>query len=101
MSTNLPSMRFPLNVRGKVDDSVAEALEYHDDAITDLQQAIPELKSQIKSATASTTSTTENVTETNQQTTGHGVQRRRRQQSDRRHFVPDAAIGFRFSSRAR
>ena len=75
MSTNLPSMRFPLNVRGKVDDSVAEALEYHDDAITDLQQAIPELKSQIKAATASTTSTTENVTETNQQTvvTGSSV----------------------------
>ena len=68
-------MRFPLNVRGKVDDSVAEALEYHDDAITDLQQAIPELKSQIKAATASTTSTTENVTETNQQTvvTGSSV----------------------------
>jgi hypothetical protein len=60
MSTNPPSFRLPINVRGLVDDKVAEAIENHDDAITDLQQAISPLATQItalKSGTSSSTGT--------------------------------------------
>jgi len=60
MSTNIPSFRLPVNVRGLVDDKVAEAIENHDDAITDLQQAISPLATQItalKSGTSSSTGT--------------------------------------------
>ena len=71
MST--PSFRYPVAIEGKAEPEIVEMLQYHDDAITDLQQSIPSLKSQITSNTASTTSTTENVTETNQQTTGSSV----------------------------
>jgi hypothetical protein len=60
MSTNPPSFRLPINVRGLVPDQVAEAIETHDDAITDLQQAISPLATQItalKSGTSSSTGT--------------------------------------------
>jgi hypothetical protein len=62
MSTNPTSFRYPVAIEGKGEPEVIEMLQYHDDAITDLQQAIPQLKSQIESSAASTTSSTENVT---------------------------------------
>jgi hypothetical protein len=65
VSTNPTSFRFPPNLEGKADSEVVETIQYHDDAIQDLQQAIPSLKSQIeaiKTSTTGTTSTTENVT---------------------------------------
>jgi hypothetical protein len=57
MSTNPVSMRFPLAVEGKAEPEIVEALQYHDDAITDLQQAIPDLKSQIDAVTATASAT--------------------------------------------
>lgn len=59
MSSNPVSFRFPLNVEGKAHADVVEAIQYHDDAITDLQSAIPSLKSQIAaiSKTAAGTAT--------------------------------------------
>jgi len=61
-------MRLPLNVDGKADPQVVEALQNHDDAINDLQQAIPTLKGQITAlqnaakSTPSGTTTTINET---------------------------------------
>ena len=49
MSTNPVSMRLPIGIEGKAEPEVVETIQYHDDAITDLQQAIPKLKSQIDS----------------------------------------------------
>lgn len=57
--------RLPVNVAGKAEPEVVEAIGWHDDAINDLQQAIPALKSQISALQASTTAgtnTTTNVT---------------------------------------
>jgi hypothetical protein len=42
-------MRLPIGIEGKAEPEVVETIQYHDDAITDLQQAIPKLKSQIDS----------------------------------------------------
>lgn len=69
MSTNglTPSFRLPLNIEGKADPDVVEALQYHDDAITDLQQSIPSLKSQIDDlSTTVSAATTENVSESSE-----------------------------------
>ncbi len=64
MSTNPVSMRLPLGIEGKAEPEVVETIQYHDDAITDLQEAIPDLKAQIDSlvttaaaATGSTSTT--------------------------------------------
>jgi hypothetical protein len=64
LSSNPVSFRFPINVEGKAHEDVVEAIQYHDNAITDLQQAIPSLKSQIdaKTSTSGTASSTTNVT---------------------------------------
>lgn len=67
MSTLTPSFRLPLNIEGKAEPEVIEAIGYHDDAITDLQQAIPSLKSQIealKTSTSATSSTVEDISTT-------------------------------------
>jgi hypothetical protein len=65
MSNLVPSFRYPVHIpHGSADPTVIDAIGYHDDAITDLQQAIPELKSQIeavKAGTTTSTSTTPNV----------------------------------------
>jgi len=59
MSTNPVNMRLPLAIHGKAEPEVVQAVQYHDDAITDLQQAIPLLKAQIDAkANAASTSTT-------------------------------------------
>jgi hypothetical protein len=61
---NPVSFRLPSQIAGKADPDVVEAIEYHDDAINDLQQAIPHLVSQIdalKAATPGTGTTSENV----------------------------------------
>lgn len=59
MTLNPTSFRYPVNIHGKADPDVVDAINYHDDAITDLQQAIPSLKAQIdaKASTSSTAST--------------------------------------------
>ena len=65
---NPVSMRFPLNLQGKAHDDVVEAIQYHDDAITDLQAAIPALKGQIGTAApASSAATTTNVTQASEE----------------------------------
>lgn len=59
------NFRLPINVAGKAEPEVVEAIGWHDDAINDLQQAIPELVSQIsaiKAGTSTGTGTTTNVT---------------------------------------
>ena len=61
MSTNPTSFRFPLNLQGKAHEDVVEAIQYHDDAITDLQQAIPKLKSQINGTIATAAAAGANV----------------------------------------
>lgn len=48
---NPPNFRLPINIRGKVHPDVERAISLHDDAITDLQQAIPFLKSSIDTNT--------------------------------------------------
>lgn len=66
------SFRLPVNIGGKADPDVVEAIGWHDDAINDLQQAIPYLKSQITALqTASKTTgtgTTTNVSTASQST---------------------------------
>ena len=60
-----PSFRLPPKLGPQVDPDVAEAIGFHDDAITDLQQAIPSLKSQIdalKPSTATPTAGTNTTT---------------------------------------
>lgn len=57
MSTLPTSFRYPVNIHGKADPDVVDAINYHDDAITDLQQAIPLLKAQIDAGTTGTAST--------------------------------------------
>jgi hypothetical protein len=54
MTLNPTSFRYPVNIHGKADPDVVDAINYHDDAITDLQQAIPSLKGQIESLKTST-----------------------------------------------
>jgi hypothetical protein len=65
MSSNPTSFRYPPNIEGKADPQVVQTIQDHDDAILDLQQAIPVLKSQItalqKTGTTSTTTTTSNA----------------------------------------
>lgn len=51
MSNNPVSFRLPPNLSGKADPDVVETIGWHDDAINDLQQAIPHLKSQITTVT--------------------------------------------------
>jgi hypothetical protein len=66
----IPSFRLPLNIAGKAEPEVVEAVQYHDDAITDLQQAIPSLKSQIdalSTSMAATSSTVENITSSSEE----------------------------------
>ena len=58
MSSNPIKFRLPLNIEGKADPQVVEAMQWHDDAINDLQQAIPSLKAQIDAKTTTTTGTT-------------------------------------------
>lgn len=67
MTVNPVSMRFPLNLQGKAHDDVVEAIQYHDDAITDLQAAIPALKGQIGTAAPASTATTTNVTQASEE----------------------------------
>lgn len=65
MSSNPTSFRLPPNLEGKAEPEIVEAIGYHDDAITDLQQAIPSLKGQIdalKTTTTGTAATTQNIT---------------------------------------
>jgi hypothetical protein len=66
MSTNPTSFRYPTpNLDGKGDPELVEQIQFHDNAIQDLQQAIPSLKSQIEALKTSTTaaaSTTTNIT---------------------------------------
>lgn len=66
MSTN--AFRLPLNIQGKAEPEVVEAMQWHDDAINDLQQAIPVLKSQIAASqkTVTTPGGTTNVTSSSQ-----------------------------------
>lgn len=68
MSVNPINMRLPLNVEGKADPEVVEALQNHDDGINDLQQAIDLLKAQIDdlkaASSSSSTSTTKSTTTT-------------------------------------
>jgi hypothetical protein len=56
MSVNPVSMRLPLNVDGKADPEVVEALQNHDNGINDLQQAIPTLTSRIAALEAKASS---------------------------------------------
>lgn len=59
MPNNPPSFRLPLNLPPDVHPAVADALKNQDDAITDLQQAIPYLKGSIEAnTTAINTGTT-------------------------------------------
>lgn len=65
------SFRLPPNVEGKAEPEVVELLGFHDDAITDLQQAnktVCDRLSAAEKAGTPTTTTTENVT-TNSETT--------------------------------
>lgn len=64
MSSLVTSFRLPPNLEGKAEPEVVEAIGFHDDAITDLQNAIPSLKSQIDAlkSSSSSSSTTQNVT---------------------------------------
>jgi hypothetical protein len=57
MPNNPPSFRLPLNLPSDVHPAVADALRNQDDAITDLQQAIPALKSSITAANPTTSNT--------------------------------------------
>jgi len=57
VSTNSTSFRYPVDVDGKAHPDVVEALKYHDDAITDLQQSISYLKGKSTSTSTSTSST--------------------------------------------
>jgi hypothetical protein len=66
MPNNPTSFRYPLRIPAGTHPDIAETLQNHDDAITDLQQAIPELKSQIAAATAAATNTTTNATNESQ-----------------------------------
>jgi hypothetical protein len=71
VSSNPTSFRLPPNLEGKAEPEIVEAIGYHDDAITDLQQAIPSLKTQIdalKTTTTGAPATTENVTTTAENT---------------------------------
>jgi hypothetical protein len=53
MSTNPPSFRSPQrNLEGKAHEDVVKAISFHDNAINDLQQAIPILKAQIEALKA-------------------------------------------------
>lgn len=51
MSTNPTSFRYPVAIEGKAEPEVIEMLNYHDDSIQDLQQAIPILKGKIDALT--------------------------------------------------
>lgn len=65
MPNNPPNFRLPLALPSDVHPAVSEALRNHDDAITDLQQAIPVLMSNTKAATttaAATPATTQATT---------------------------------------
>lgn len=58
MSSNPNFFRLPTNLSGKAEPEVVEAIGWHDDAINDLQQAIPALVKQINAIKPSTTTTT-------------------------------------------
>ena len=62
MSTNPIQFRLPVNVRGQVPDAVAEAIENHDDNITDLYQGFKALNAKVSANKAAVAATvTENV----------------------------------------
>ncbi|CAN5950978.1 unnamed protein product [Sphagnum jensenii] len=66
MANNPSSFRLPVRLPADIHPALREALSNHDDAITDLQQAIPYLKNSItsKSSTTSTGVTSGGGTET-------------------------------------
>ena len=58
MANNPTSFRLPIRLPANIHPDLAEALQVHDDAINDLQQAIPHLKGQVGTSTSSSSSTT-------------------------------------------